>query len=707
MLTMESVDGSLRANGQPFQLKGVVWWGAESALGLPGGLERRSVDELLGLVQHYGFNAIKIPFLHQHVLFDEPIPATSFDHGRNPYLLEEGSGRPLKYIDALRVISRRAAGQGLLVWLVAHSLETLWYSRSINELTVLDSWTSVSHRLCPQWNIIGVDLKNLPSAASWGKNTPPSVESEPTDWDVAAARLGDHVNAKCPRWLIGVQGVGATPGAAQDPEMEFATMYPTFHDGENLVGARRRPVELHDPTRLVYMAHSYGPGVHALPYMESEDFPQNTELVWQEHFLFVLQKAEAREPASLILHLGGPFEGSPRDLAWQTWALQYAKEKSLNLFYDGLNPKSGVGGHSPFEPEQLAAVAAGGHRASREGPRINNTGGLMRDDWTRTWDAKLQKLMAVQSTHVGTVLHASSAPPPILAATTTSLSMLMAPSPPPPPPSPEVLLPISPQALAVALLSLLLLLGQLGLYVTHCAPVRRWLDARTPSGFLPLTTLVWTLLNVPLATAAVATTALVPLPKSKKSKATNGSAKGAEAEQFEEEEHQGLMAALDDAATPTSTGAAAGRKKGGGAKGSTKANGGNQSAEADADSDGLEKLPTLPKVGLPTAHASAGATGSARAPAVAPPPRPKAAEVAMESRRASRGSGAKASSGLSSARRGAAAAPMVEKDVEDEETFSPREEHRRRAERLTRSSFNPVEEDAEDARHRRTAAMDL
>jgi hypothetical protein len=42
----------------------------------------------------------------------------------------------------------------------------------------------------------------------------------------------------------------------------------------------------------------------------------------------------------------------------------------------------------------------------------------------------------------------------------------------------------------VALLSLLLLLGQLGLYryVTPCAPVRRWLDARTPSVLLPLTT---------------------------------------------------------------------------------------------------------------------------------------------------------------------------------------------------------------------------
>lgn len=142
ILGMESAGGNLHANGHPFRLKGVVWWGAESAHGLPGGLEQRSVDELLALVARYGFNAIKIPFLHQHVLFDEPVPSSSFDHARNPYLLEGGgSSKPLKYIDALRVISRRAAGHGLLVWLVAHSLEGLWYSRSINELTVIDSWT--------------------------------------------------------------------------------------------------------------------------------------------------------------------------------------------------------------------------------------------------------------------------------------------------------------------------------------------------------------------------------------------------------------------------------------------------------------------------------------------------------------------------------------------------------------------------------------
>ena len=108
ILSLESVGGTLHANGRPFRLKGVLWWGAESSRALPGGLESRSVDELLGLVARYGFNAIKLPFLHQHVLFDEPIPSSSFDHTRNPYLLDENH-RPVKYIDMLRVIARRAA----------------------------------------------------------------------------------------------------------------------------------------------------------------------------------------------------------------------------------------------------------------------------------------------------------------------------------------------------------------------------------------------------------------------------------------------------------------------------------------------------------------------------------------------------------------------------------------------------------------------
>ena len=147
VLRMGAADGQLTANGQPFRLKGVAWWGAESARALVGGLERRSLDEVLSLLARYGFNAIKITFLHQHVLFDDDVPAASFSPTLNPQLLDS-TGRPLKYVAALRAIARRAAGHGLLVWLVPHSLEGLWYSRAISEATVLDSWTALSRQLC-------------------------------------------------------------------------------------------------------------------------------------------------------------------------------------------------------------------------------------------------------------------------------------------------------------------------------------------------------------------------------------------------------------------------------------------------------------------------------------------------------------------------------------------------------------------------------
>lgn len=58
-------------------------------------------------------------------------------------------------------------------------------------------------------------------------------------------------------------------------------MYPNFFDGENLVGARRKPVKLVDSSRLVYAPHIYGPGVKLMPYMNNEEFPENSELVWQ------------------------------------------------------------------------------------------------------------------------------------------------------------------------------------------------------------------------------------------------------------------------------------------------------------------------------------------------------------------------------------------------------------------------------------------
>ena len=38
-----------------------------------------------------------------------------------------------------------------------------------------------------------------------------------------------------------------------------------------------KTVALKDDSKLVYGAHSYGPGVKVLPYMRDDEFPENTE----------------------------------------------------------------------------------------------------------------------------------------------------------------------------------------------------------------------------------------------------------------------------------------------------------------------------------------------------------------------------------------------------------------------------------------------
>ena len=106
---------------------------------------------------------------------------------------------------------------------------------ALPESIVMKNWQNVGDALCGQWNIVGVDLMSGVSAATWGNQ-------EPTDWDLAAARLGNEVLKHCPRWLVFVHGIGASP-AAEDA-----------FDGANLASAAAVPVVLSNPQKLVYVA---------------------------------------------------------------------------------------------------------------------------------------------------------------------------------------------------------------------------------------------------------------------------------------------------------------------------------------------------------------------------------------------------------------------------------------------------------------------
>ena len=61
-------DGFLYANGKRFQLKGINWWGSETANAVPGGLQHRTMDELLDFIAEQGFNAVRLLLNHHSVL---------------------------------------------------------------------------------------------------------------------------------------------------------------------------------------------------------------------------------------------------------------------------------------------------------------------------------------------------------------------------------------------------------------------------------------------------------------------------------------------------------------------------------------------------------------------------------------------------------------------------------------------------------------
>lgn len=118
-----------------------------------------------------------------------------------------------------------------------------------------------------------------PYSSSWGKGSA-------IDWNAAAERLGNHVLERCARWLILVSGVGATPGARVPIGSEKLATDEYFW-GENLVGVQEAPIDLADPSKLVYLAKFFGPGISPRDYFNDHHFPNNLEEVWQSHFGFV------------------------------------------------------------------------------------------------------------------------------------------------------------------------------------------------------------------------------------------------------------------------------------------------------------------------------------------------------------------------------------------------------------------------------------
>lgn len=370
----------LKANGKPFSFKGVTWEGAEGPKGVPGGLHENKLNFYFSFLRRHNFNAVRIPFSHRSVRDNRAISTANINSALNPELFANlTTGEGLQYVDMLKEVAAAAAKHGILMIVAAGRLspsvwpgDGLWYSKEISEIQLPELWSRLSDALCGQWNVVGVDLHHEPHKATWAQG-PVSRR-----WDEGARRLGNHVLSQCPRWLVFVEGINY--GAEGDGGAGKGYWW-----GENLFGAIKNPIELSDPSKLVYSPHIEGPSSYRQSYFKDSTFPSNMPRVWREHFL----DAKTKTGTPFVVGKMGGRADDAADGKWERKAVEYFSGQSVGVFYASLNPTS-------------------------------NKGGLLKDDWTTAMSYTLENLAGLPSTDAAKLAGLSLAP-----------DRIEAPSPPP------------------------------------------------------------------------------------------------------------------------------------------------------------------------------------------------------------------------------------------------------------------------------------
>jgi endoglucanase len=332
------------STGRSVLLRGVNWFGIETALHAPDGLSSRDYKEMLAQIKSLGYNLIRLPYSVQS-LRSSTVNGINFQLGSNQEL--QGKS-PLEVMDA---IIQEANRQGILILLDSHRLNDqripeLWYGDGFTEADWIDTWKMLATRYKNQANVIGADLKNEPHGrASWGTN------DQSTDWRLAAERAGNAILDINPKWLIVVEGVEKNvPGQK----------LPYHWMGANLEGVDRFPVRLSKPNKLIYSPHEYGPGVYNQPWFSESSFPKNLESRWETGWHYIATKGIA---PILIGEFGGrQVDTNSKEGIWQRKLVDYIRQKDMSFAYWSWNPNSA------------------------------DTGGVLQDDW-RTVHADKQQLL--------------------------------------------------------------------------------------------------------------------------------------------------------------------------------------------------------------------------------------------------------------------------------------------------------------------------
>ncbi|WP_271769897.1 cellulase family glycosylhydrolase [Aquimarina algiphila] len=336
--------------GKEVRLTGVNWFGFETQNYFPHGIWSRDMKSVLQQIKDLGFNTIRVPWANEMLNPGSTIAINSY--GSDPYTgvspMNEEETKVTKPIELMDIFVKWCQENDMKIVLDNHSRaadgflnEKFWYTPEYSEERWIQDWVFLADRYKEYSAVVAMDLNNEPHGSSWGNSNPA------TDWNKAAERCGNAVLQANPNVLIIIEGVGEFEGNS-------------YWWGGQLMGARKYPIQLSDPSKLMYSAHEYGPEVAQQDWFTASDFPQNMPGIWKDNFHYLYE--EGTSPLFV-----GEFGIKDQDAfggisyTWFTEFTDFMGDIYSWTFWS-MNPNSG------------------------------DTGGILQDDWTSVNQWKLDVL---------------------------------------------------------------------------------------------------------------------------------------------------------------------------------------------------------------------------------------------------------------------------------------------------------------------------
>lgn len=282
-----------------YKIKGINWFGTETACNCPHGLSIHDTEFYMDLLRKYAFNSIRIPFSYEIAMnLDKPLmkECTQAD----PYVQSFTTKQYLHYL------FNQSARRNMTILLDLHTDHNKIQNSPLSEISLSDfqqAWINVLNEYSHYNNLIGIDIKNEPH----GDIT----------WEIWSKFILDfisfvddaNINFRGLFWIEGIEDNSPWGGS--------------FDNLKTLLG-------LYPNKRIVFSPHVYGVSVRGY----SSLFESSKE--WDSWFGFLMNFFDN---FVCIGEIGGINGGA--DYVWHQNILAYLKSRSIqNFYYWCLNPNS-------------------------------------------------------------------------------------------------------------------------------------------------------------------------------------------------------------------------------------------------------------------------------------------------------------------------------------------------------------------------------